>query len=73
MLPLQDFSITRSVYQFLYGCETDMDRFRTAKACGCKFYPASDAHHPDGLDNAKERFERAITLLVLEETDKFVL
>lgn len=53
--------------------DTVLRIFRTAKACGCKFYLASDAHHPDGLDNAKERFERAITLLELEETDKFVL
>ena len=53
--------------------DTVLRIFRTAKACGCKFYLASDAHDPDGLDNAKERFERAITLLELEETDKFVL
>lgn len=47
--------------------------FRIAKQCGCKFYMASDAHHPDGLDSAKAVFERAIDRLGLEEEDKFLL
>lgn len=47
--------------------------FRIAKECGCKFYTGSDAHHPFELDKAKGIFERAIDVLELEETDKFVL
>lgn len=45
--------------------------FRTAKGCGCKFYLGSDAHHPGGLDGAIPLFERAVSLLGLEETDKY--
>lgn len=45
--------------------------FRVAKKCGCKFYFGSDAHHPLGLDEAKDIFERAIDLLELTEDDKF--
>lgn len=45
--------------------------FRIAKACGCKFYFGSDAHHPHELESAKAIFERAIDLLGLEESDKF--
>ena len=45
--------------------------FKTAKACGCKFYLASDAHTPEQLDIAAERFQRAIDLLDLTEDDKF--
>ncbi len=47
--------------------------FRIAKKCGCKFYCGSDAHHPDRLEKAKKLFERAIDLLELEESDKFIL
>lgn len=47
--------------------------FRIAKECGCKFYLGSDAHHPDALEKAKDIFERAIDLLELEESDKFIL
>ena len=47
--------------------------FRIAKACGCKFYCGSDAHHPSGLDMARGIFERAINLLELEESDKFYI
>ena len=47
--------------------------FRAAKACGCKFYLGSDAHHPAALERARAIFERAIDLLELEESDKFVL
>ncbi len=56
--------------------ESDADTvlriFRTAKACGCRFYLGSDAHHPSGLINALPRFERAVSLLDLKETDKFI-
>ncbi len=44
-----------------------------AKDCGCKFYLGSDAHKTDVLLNAKENFERIITLLDLEESNKFIL
>lgn len=47
--------------------------FRIAKACGCKFYIGSDAHHPKELNAAKEIFERAIDRLDLKEEDKFIL
>ena len=55
--------------------ETDvvLRPYRIAKECGCKFYLGSDAHHPDGLDSAKEKFERAVDLLGLTEEDKFVI
>ena len=45
--------------------------FRIAKACGCKFYLGSDAHHPASFEKTREIFERAIDLLELEESDKF--
>ena len=45
--------------------------FRIAKACGCKFYCGTDAHHPARFSKAREIFERAIRLLELEESDKF--
>lgn len=45
--------------------------FRIAKKQGCKFYCGSDAHHPAGLDAAKDKFERAIDWLGLTEDDKF--
>ena len=55
--------------------ETDivLRPFRIAKACGCKFYLGSDAHHPKELDCAKAIFERAVDLLQLTEDDKFVI
>lgn len=55
--------------------ETDivLRPFRIAKGCGCKFYFGSDAHHPQELDSAKAIFERAVALLGLEESDKFVI
>lgn len=45
--------------------------FKTAKACGCKFYMSSDAHHVDGLNKAPKLFEGAIDKLGLTEEDKF--
>ena len=45
--------------------------FRIAKSCGCKFYLGSDAHSPAAFANAREIFERAVTLLDLCESDKF--
>lgn len=44
-----------------------------AKDCGCKFYLGSDAHKVEALDAAKENFENIITLLDLDEKDKFIL
>ena len=46
--------------------------FRTAKLCGCKFYLGSDAHTPEELQDLNDVFERAVTLLDLKESDKFV-
>ena len=53
--------------------ETIMRVYRTAKACGCKFYLGSDAHHPANFEIAIKAFERAINLLELTEDDKFIL
>ena len=47
--------------------------FKIAKKCGCKFYLGTDAHHPDKFETAHKIFSRAIDMLGLEETDKFVL
>jgi histidinol phosphatase-like PHP family hydrolase len=47
--------------------------FKIAKACGCKFYLGSDAHHPEVFDRTAEVFDRAIRLLDLTENDKFIL
>ena len=47
--------------------------FRIAKECGCKFYLGSDAHSPGKSDIIRERFQRGIDLLALEETDKFIV
>lgn len=44
-----------------------------AKDCGCKFYLGSDAHKNEALKGAKENFERIITLLDLQESDKFII
>jgi hypothetical protein len=45
--------------------------FRIAKSCGCKFYLGSDAHSQKKLYDSTEIFERAVTLLDLNESDKF--
>ena len=47
--------------------------YRIAKECGCKFYLGSDAHHPAGLHEAIPPFKRAIELLELDESDKFIV
>ena len=44
--------------------------YRIARACGCRFYLGSDAHHPGALDGARARFETIVDLLGLEEKDK---
>lgn len=48
-----------------------MKPYFIAKDCGCKFYLGSDAHRVDALLDAKENFENVVTLLGLEEKDKF--
>lgn len=45
--------------------------YRIAKSCGCKFYFGSDAHSPKGFEGKKERVEKVVELLGLEEKDKF--
>ena len=47
--------------------------FRIAKACGCKFYLASDAHKPEELDEACSYFQWGIDMLELTEEDKFIV
>ncbi len=47
--------------------------YKIAKNCGNKFYLGSDSHHPNDLSHAREKFERIIDLLELEEEDKFIL
>ena len=54
--------------QYLEGA---LRPYRIGKACGCKFYLGSDAHHPAGLDDAMRRFDEMVTLLDLKETDRF--
>ena len=53
--------------------DTVLRMFRVAKAAGCKFYTASDSHHPDYFAKCPAIFERAIDLLALEESDKFII
>ena len=48
-----------------------MRMYRIAKSEGSKFYFGSDAHHPADLVRSKEKFERVIDLLCLEESDKY--
>ncbi len=45
--------------------------FKIAKACGCKFYMGSDAHHPDGLDKAMNRFSVLAKKLELDDSQRF--
>ncbi len=52
--------------------ETVLRPMLAAKRCGCKFYCGSDAHKPKHFPGAKQRFERAVSLLGLTEDDKFL-
>ena len=52
--------------------ETVLRPFRIARRCGCKFYCGSDAHCPEDFSAAAARFRRAVSLLGLEESDKFI-
>lgn len=47
--------------------------YKIAKACGCKFYLGSDAHHPSEFGNPEYHFGRAIDYLGLTEEDKIPL
>ena len=47
--------------------------YKIAKACKCKFYLGSDAHHLDKFDIMMPVFDRAVNLLGLSEDDKFIL
>ena len=58
-------------YQEEGGFDSFLRVFRLAKECGCKFYFASDAHHPYQCDRMKERCEAVIDALDLKESDKF--
>ena len=55
------------------GINSVLRLFRTAKACGCKFYLGSDAHHPEEFEKAIPLFGKAIRLLDLTEDDKFTV
>ena len=51
--------------------DTVLRIFRAAKAEGCRFYTASDAHHPEHFLQFRPLLERAADLLELRESDKF--
>lgn len=51
--------------------DTVLRMFKIAKDAGCKFYLASDSHHPKDFENQIPIMERAIDLLNLTEDDKF--
>ena len=51
--------------------DTVLRPFRVALRQGCKFYTASDAHHPSHFAEYRPLMERAIDLLGLQESDKF--
>ena len=55
------------------GANTVLRPFRIAKACGCKFYLGTDAHHPSDLYGMKAIFEPVIDVLGLTEDDKFIV
>jgi histidinol phosphatase-like PHP family hydrolase len=45
--------------------------YRIAKACGCKFYTGSDAHHPAGFESGLRHMHDMVAWLDLDEEDKF--
>ena len=53
--------------------DTVLRMFRIAKKQGCRFYTASDAHHPEHFAQFRPRLERVIDLLELRESDKFYI
>lgn len=50
-----------------------MRMFKIAKECGCKFYFGTDAHGRRPYADYMPAFERAIDVLGLKESDKFVI
>ena len=46
--------------------------YRIAKEEGCKFYLASDAHHPAELDLVPDRAQAVVDLLGLTKADQFI-
>lgn len=52
--------------------ETVLKIYRIAKECGCKFYLGSDAHHPNELYRAPELFRKAVDVLGLQISDRFL-
>ena len=53
--------------------DTVLRMFRIAKEKGCRFYTASDAHHPEHYASYCETMNRVIRLLELDESDKFCI
>lgn len=64
---------TKTIFNSEEEKEILLRPYFVAKDCGCKFYLGSDAHKREALSQAKENFERIITLLDLKEEDKFLL
>lgn len=52
--------------------DTVLRPYRIAKECKCKFYCGTDAHTPEDFLRLKN-YARAIDLLGLEESDKFII
>lgn len=52
------------------AAERQLDIFRIAKACGCKFYLGTDAHHPKDFVGMRSVFDEVIDRLCLTEDDK---
>lgn len=53
-----------------WDSEVSLRPYRIAKACGCKFYCGSDAHHPWEARRAGGIFRKAVEALELTEGDK---
>ena len=45
--------------------------YRLARACGCKFYTGTDAHHPSGFESGLRHMRQITEWLDLTEEDKF--
>lgn len=54
------------------GCMDEILRpYRIAADCGCKFYLGSDSHFPKDLATSKAGFAKILSMLCLEEEQKF--
>ena len=74
MDPAVGMGIELNSYDMRYSPEeadTVLRPYRIAKECGCKFYLGSDAHHPQGLDEAIPLFQKGVEALGLQESDKY--